>query len=158
MCVCVPHQVLLRSIQGHKLLVVLQLPGGSKVSQLVDGASVLSDHSHDVSRFDVPVDDAVLSQVVHTCHCRRHQTSGKWTARISSTGVGSAGGQDLTHVMKNNEELIFRESVSVGGLLQDGIETAAGTVLHHQDLMTGVGLKPRQSKTFSETYGLTGTH
>lgn len=67
-CVCFADQVLLSAIQRHKLLVVLQLSRRSKVGQLVDGASVLSDHPHDVSRFDVPVNDAVLSQVVHTCH------------------------------------------------------------------------------------------
>lgn len=43
--------------------------------------------------------------------------------------------------MENNEELVLGESIRVGRLLQDSVETPAGTVLHHQDLVTGVGLR-----------------
>lgn len=46
-----------------------------------------------------------------------------------------------THVMQHNEELIFREAVGIGRLLQDGVEAPAGTVLHHQNLVSGVGLQ-----------------
>lgn len=70
MCVCLPHQVLLSAVQRDELLVVLQLPCSTKVGQLVDGASVLTDYPHDVARFDVAVHNAVLPQVVHTCHWR----------------------------------------------------------------------------------------
>lgn len=48
--------------------------------------------------------------------------------------------------MQDDEELVFRKAVSVGRLLQDGVEASAGTVLHHQDLVTGVGLQTGPEK------------
>ena len=46
----------------------------------------------------------------------------------------------LTHVLEHDEELVLREAVGVGRLLQNGVEAAARTVLHHQHLVTSVGL------------------
>lgn len=46
----------------------------------------------------------------------------------------------LTDIVQNDEELVLGKSVSVGRLLQHGVETSTGTVLHHQDFVTGVGL------------------
>lgn len=50
----------------------------------------------------------------------------------------------LTHVMQHNEELIFWEAVGVGRLLQDGVQAPAGTVLHYQNLVSGVGLQQKE--------------
>lgn len=62
------HQVLLCPIDRHKLLIVLQLPGGTEVSQFVDALPVLPHQAHDVAGFDVPVHNAVLTEVVHPGH------------------------------------------------------------------------------------------
>lgn len=47
----------------------------------------------------------------------------------------------LTDVVQHDEELVFGKAVGVGRLLQDSVEAPAGTVLHHQDLVAGVGLQ-----------------
>lgn len=72
---CGSHQVFLSSVQRHKLLVVLEFSSCSEIGQFVDGASVFSNHTHDISRFDVTVNNTILSQVVHTCHCRHNNGS-----------------------------------------------------------------------------------
>lgn len=51
--------------------------------------------------------------------------------------------------MQDDEELVFRKSVGVGRLLQNSVETPAGTVLHHQDLVAGVGLAGGGEKVFT---------
>lgn len=146
-CVCPSHQVLLSAVQRDELLVVLQLPRGTEVGQLVDGAAVLADHPHDVARLDVAMHNAVLPQVVHTSHWRHE--GGREQVVVVVMAVQEARKQEaaaaaaviLTHIMQHNEKLVFREAVGVGRLLQDGIEAAAGTVLHHQNLVSGVGLQ-----------------
>lgn len=67
--------------------------------------------------------------------------------------VATAEAVILTHVMQHNEELIFREAVGIGRLLQYGVEAPAGTVLHYQNLVSGVGLQqqdPREEKRSRE--------
>lgn len=81
------------------------------------------------------MNDAVLPQVVHACHWGTQQTG---SGEVVPGGPGP--GPDLTDVMEDDEELVLGEAVGVGGLLQDGVEAAAGAVLHHQDLVPGVGL------------------
>lgn len=52
--------------------------------------------------------------------------------------------------MQDDEELVFRKSVGIGRLLQNSVETPAGTVLHHQDLVAGVGLAGGGEKVFTQ--------
>ena len=61
-----------------KLHLVLQLPRRPKVRQLVDDRAVVPDELHDVARLEVPVNQVVVSQVVHASrevgqHCSRHK-------------------------------------------------------------------------------------
>ena len=67
------HQVLLSAIDRDKLLIVIQLPGGPEVRQLIDALPLLPHEAHDVSRLDVTVDNAVFPQVVHAGHWRRRE-------------------------------------------------------------------------------------
>lgn len=52
----------------------------------------------------------------------------------------------LTHVMQHNEELVFWEAVGIGRLFQDGVEAAAGTVFHYQNLVSSVGLQNQKQE------------
>lgn len=71
---CPAHQIFLCPVQRHKLLVILQFPGRTEVCQLVDGAAILADHTHDVPWLYVSVNNAVLAQVVHPSHCNTQNT------------------------------------------------------------------------------------
>lgn len=62
------YQVFLRTIDRNKALLIVQLPSSPEVGQLVDALPLLPDQAHDVPRFDVTVDNAVLPQVVHASH------------------------------------------------------------------------------------------
>lgn len=62
------HEIFLRPIHRHKLFIIIQLPGGPKICQLVDALPVFPHEPHDVAGFNVSVDDAVLTEVVHPCH------------------------------------------------------------------------------------------
>lgn len=64
-----PYQIFLCAIYGHKLLIVLQLTGGTKVCQLEYRPPILTHLSHDIARFDVPVHHPILPQVVHSLYC-----------------------------------------------------------------------------------------
>lgn len=62
------HEIFLRPIDGHKLFIIIQLSSGPKIRQLIDALPIFPHQPHDVPRFDVPVDNAVLAEVVHPCH------------------------------------------------------------------------------------------
>ena len=47
-------EILLGSVEGDKLLIVLQLSGRPEVGQLVHDGAVILDELHDVARFQVP--------------------------------------------------------------------------------------------------------
>lgn len=64
----VPYQILLSSVDGHKLLVIFQFSCSSKVSQLINGLSVLPNLPHYVARLDVTVHYSIGSEVVHPLH------------------------------------------------------------------------------------------
>ena len=51
-------EIFLSSVQRHELLIILQLPGGSEVCQLVDDGPVVLDELHDVARLQVPAREA----------------------------------------------------------------------------------------------------
>lgn len=57
---------------------------------------------------------------------------------------------ELTNILQNDEELVLREAVSVGRLLQHRVQAAAGTILHHQHLVTRVRLT--QTSTINSTH------
>lgn len=89
------HQVLLCPIDRHKLFIILQLPGGTKVSQFVDALPVLPHQAHDVARFDVPVHNTVLTEVVHPCHWKRVGNSSCVCMNERRTEVGTNPGGGL---------------------------------------------------------------
>ena len=53
-------QILFSAIQGDKLLIILQLSGCSKISQLVDNRPVVLDELHYVAWLQIPVDQVVV--------------------------------------------------------------------------------------------------
>lgn len=55
------HQIFLSPVDGHKLLIILQLSCCSKVCQFVNRPAVLSHLTHDVARLDVSVNHSVLT-------------------------------------------------------------------------------------------------
>lgn len=61
-------QVFLCTIDRNKLLIIVQLAGSPEVRQLIDALPLLAHQAHDVPRFDVPMDNAILPQVVHASH------------------------------------------------------------------------------------------
>lgn len=87
---CPTHEILLCPIDRHKLFIVLQLSGGSEICQFVDALPVLSHEPHDVPGFDVSVDDAVLTEVVHPCHWAH---GGGSSIRVWGCSTGLQGGQ-----------------------------------------------------------------
>lgn len=62
------HEIFLRPVDGHELFIIIQLSGGPKIRQFIDALPVFPHQPHDVAGFDVPVDNAVLTEVVHPCH------------------------------------------------------------------------------------------
>lgn len=64
-----PYQIFFCAIYGHKLLIVLQLTGSTKVCQLVHKAPILTHLPHDIPRFNVPVHYSILPQMVHSLDC-----------------------------------------------------------------------------------------
>ena len=64
-------QVLLSAIQGDKLLIILQLSGCPKISQLVDNRPVVLDELHDVARLEVPVDKVVVPLRIRFNHLEK---------------------------------------------------------------------------------------
>ena len=53
-------QVLLRAIQGDKLLIILKLSSCPEIGQLVHNRPVVLDKLHDVARLQIPVDQVVV--------------------------------------------------------------------------------------------------
>lgn len=54
----------------------------------------------------------------------------------------------LTDILEHDEELVFREAVSVRRLLQDCVETPVWTVFHDQDLVVCVRLVERRVRNY----------
>ena len=116
---CLPHgfpedgalvhvrvEVLLRPVQRHELLIVLQLPRSAEVSELVDNTAVILDELHDVAGLEVAVDEVVVAEVVH------------------------AGAE----VGEHQQELVLVQPVAVLGVVQEVEQAAARAQLHHDHL------------------------
>ena len=99
-------EIFLSSVQRHELLIILQLPGGSEVCQLVDDGPVVLDELHDVARLEVPVNQIVISQVIHP-------------------------GREMG---KNEQELVLIQTITVLWIIQEIEETSPGTELHDDNL------------------------
>lgn len=63
-----PHQILFRSIDRHKLLIIFQLSRGTKVCQLVHRPAIFANLPHDVAWLYVAVHHSVFTQMVHPVH------------------------------------------------------------------------------------------
>ena len=98
-------EVLFRAVKGHKLLIVVQLPGSSKVRQLVNGAPIQGDKLHNVARLQVPVHQVVVTQVLHSS-CK---------------------------VLQNQQEFIFWQTVAVLRVIKDVEEASTCAELHNDD-------------------------
>ena len=99
-------EILLSSVQRHELLIVLQLPGGSEVRQLVDDGPVVLDELHDVARLEVPVDQIIITEMIHP-------------------------GREMG---ENQQELVLIQTVTVLWIIQEIEETSPGTELHDDNL------------------------
>ena len=99
-------EVLLRPVQRHELLVVLQLPRSTEIGELVDNTAVILDELHDVAGLEVAVDEVVVAEVVH------------------------AGAE----VGEHQQELVLVQPVAVLGVVQEVEQAAARAQLHHDHL------------------------
>lgn len=62
------YQILFRSVNGHKLLIIFQLSRSSKVCQLVHRPAIFPNLPHDVAWLNVTVYHSVFTQMVHSVH------------------------------------------------------------------------------------------
>ena len=127
------YQILFSPIDGHELLIILQLSCCSKVCQLVNRLPVLPDLPHDVARLDVPVDHSIFTQVVHPLHWGE-QREEYFQQQVHET-IQQHQIQPPTYTLQHSEELGFWQAKGVFSLLQQAEQTPSGAILHHQHLL-----------------------
>lgn len=140
-----PYQILFRSIDRHKGLMIFQLSRGTKVCQLVHRPAIFPDLPHDVAWLYVAVHHSVFTQMVHPVHWRQQRK--KWF-RIEVRQNPKIARQTRTHTLQNYEELCFRQAKGIFWFLQQTEQASTGAILHHKHLLlTGQLIRDRHLET-----------
>ena len=88
------YQIFLSSIERHELLVIIQFPCCTEISQLIDGAAISSNELHDISRFQVSVNEIVITEMLHPLsytvnkEVSRHHAISKFDAFTQNIHMG----------------------------------------------------------------------